>query len=69
MLLHGDVDQRVDVAQTRAMASALHSAGKEVEVVKDAQGIHGLPQEKERFNFYRRLAGFLLKNVPVDPAP
>jgi dipeptidyl aminopeptidase/acylaminoacyl peptidase len=68
LLLHGGADQVVDIAQTKLMASALRRAGKSVEVVKDAEVIHGLPREKERRNFYEKIAGFLLKNVPPDPA-
>jgi dipeptidyl aminopeptidase/acylaminoacyl peptidase len=51
------------------MARALRDAGKSVEVIKDAEGIHGLPDEEARRTFYSNLAAFLLKNVPPDPAP
>ncbi|MFI5356634.1 MAG: alpha/beta hydrolase family protein [Opitutales bacterium] len=69
LLLHGGEDLRVDIAQTKLMAAALQAAGKSVEVVKDAQGIHGLPLAEQRVTYYRKLAEFLTRNVPVDPAP
>ena len=69
MLMHGGTDQTVDIAQTNIMARALRDAGKSVEVIKDAEGIHGLPNEAARRTFYTNLATFLLKHVPPDPAP
>jgi len=67
--MHGGADSTVDIKQTNIMAKALRDAGKSVEVTKDAEGIHGLPNEAARRTFYRSLAAFLLKNVPPDPAP
>ena len=64
LLLHGGSDHTVDIAQTNLMARALRDAGKSVEVIKDAEGIHGLPNEEARRMFYRTLATFLLKHAP-----
>lgn len=69
LLLHGGSDRTVDINQTNIMSRALRDAGKSVEVVKDAEGIHGLPNEAARRNFYSTIAAFLLKHVPPDPAP
>ncbi|MDI1336552.1 MAG: alpha/beta fold hydrolase [Lacunisphaera sp.] len=69
LLLHGGADNTVDVVQSNAMARSLRDAGKSVEVIKDAVGIHGLPNEAARRTFYTNVAAFLLKNVPPDPAP
>lgn len=66
LLLHGDIDARVDMHQSRTMAKALRAAGKQVEVVKNVSGIHGLPREGQRRAYYSALAAFLLKNVPPD---
>lgn len=68
LLMHGSDDQRVAYTQTKIMASALASAGKDVQVVKDVEGIHGLPLSEARQEFYRRLASFLLAHVPPHPA-
>ncbi len=67
LLMHGGEDKTVDISQSKRMATALKDAGKSVEVIKDAQGIHGLPHAKERVTFYRKLAEFLLRTVPPDP--
>ena len=69
LLLHGGSDSTVDINQTNLMARALRDAGRSVEVIKDAEGIHGLPNEEARRTFYTNLAAFLLKNVPPDAAP
>ncbi len=67
LLLHGGADQVVDIAQTKLMANALQQAGKSVEVVRDAQVIHGLPNELERRTFYRKMGEFVLKYAPPGP--
>jgi dipeptidyl aminopeptidase/acylaminoacyl peptidase len=66
LLLHGAEDRIVDITQTNSMARALKKAGQSVEVVKDAEGIHGLPEEKSRRNLYTKVAGFLARHVPAD---
>lgn len=66
LLMHGGDDMTVDISQSKRMAAALQSARKPFEIVKDTQGIHGLPRAAERVTFYRRLAEFLLKHVPPD---
>lgn len=66
LLLHGAEDRTVDIAQSNRMAKALRQAGKSVEVVKDAEGIHGLPEEKSRRNLYTKVAAFLARHVPVN---
>jgi dipeptidyl aminopeptidase/acylaminoacyl peptidase len=69
LLLHGRKDRRVDIAQSELMASALRKAGKSVEIVKDAEGVHGLPDEKLRRNYYERITAFILKYAPPDQLP
>jgi len=36
-------------------------------VVRDAQVIHGLPNELERRTFYRKMGEFVLKYAPPGP--
>ena len=69
LLLHGGSDGTVDIKQTNLMSDALRSAGKSVEVIKDAEGIHGLPNAEARHTFYTNLAVFLLNNAPPGAAP
>jgi acetyl esterase/lipase len=66
LLLHGGTDFTVDIKQTSLMSAALRNAGKSVEVIKDAEGIHGLPNAEARRTFYTNLAAFLLKHVPPN---
>ena len=69
LLIHGRRDRRVDIAQSELMASALRKAGKSVEIVKDAEGVHGLPDETLRRNYYERVTAFLLQYAPPDVKP
>ena len=69
LLVHGHKDQRVDIAQSELMARALRNAGKSVEIVKDAEGIHGLPDEKLRRTYYEQVTAFILKHAPPDKLP
>ena len=69
LLVHGRKDQRVDIAQSELMARALRNAGKSVEIVKDAEGIHGLPDEKLRRTYYEQVTAFILKHAPPDKLP
>lgn len=66
LLMHGGDDKTVDIAQSKRMADALQAAGKEFEIIKYSQGVHGLPHAAERAVFYRRFAEFLLRHVPTD---
>ncbi len=59
LLGHGDQDSKVHVKHTQMMADALESAGKSVELVIYKDEIHGLRLEKNRIDFYNRLASFL----------
>jgi dipeptidyl aminopeptidase/acylaminoacyl peptidase len=69
LLLHGREDRRVAIAQSELMANALRKAGKSVEIVKDADGVHGLPDEKLRRTYYERVTRFILKYAPPDQLP
>ena len=69
LLIHGRRDRRVDIAQSERMADALRKAGKSVEIVKDAEGVHGLPDVALRRKYYETVTAFLLKYAPPDTAP
>ncbi len=66
LLFHGRGDTTVEISQTNAMADALRAAHKSVTVVKDAAGVHGLPGEQQRREFYGALAKFVLDYAPPD---
>jgi len=69
LLLHGRDDRRVEVGQSELMARALRKAGKAVELVRDAEGVHGLPDENLRRAYYERVTAFILKYAPPDVLP
>ena len=66
LLLHGNSDRRVNVNQSELMARALRKAGKSVELVRDAEGVHGLFDEKLRLMYYERVTAFILRYAPPD---
>ena len=69
MLIHGDADTRVPIAQSKNYDSALTKAGKthEYYVIKD-EG-HGFYKQKDSFAFYLgKLDAFLGKYNPGDLA-
>jgi len=69
LLLHGRADKRVSVDQSELMARALRKANKSVELVRDREGIHGLPDQKLRRAYYEKVTAFILKYAPPDPLP
>jgi dipeptidyl aminopeptidase/acylaminoacyl peptidase len=69
LLLHGREDKRVKVDQSELMARALRKAGKSVELIRDAEGVHGLPDEKLRRAYYERVTAFLFQYAPPDTIP
>lgn len=59
LLFHADHDLNVDIAQSRAMASALRSANKKVELI-EYQGLdHHIDDSKAREDLLTRSAAFL----------
>ncbi len=69
LLLHGRADKRVKVDQSEVMARALRKAGKNVELIRDTEGVHGLPDEKLRRAYYERVTAFLFQYAPPDTIP
>jgi len=67
LLAYGGVDQRVPLKQGNALRSALERYGKTYEwVVYDDEG-HGFNDDRNRFDFWRRVDAFLKKYL-TDPA-
>ena len=61
LLAYGGVDQRVPIKNGTAMRAALDRYGKTYEwVVYDEEG-HGFNDDKNKFDFYRRVEAFLKK--------
>ena len=63
LLIHGGSDLRVQSRQAKLMQRALKAAGKECEMIINNWGIHGLPKESKRIEFYVSVARFLQRHM------
>ncbi len=63
LLVHGGFDQRVPIKSANAMRAALDKYGKKYEWVAYPEEGHGLLDDKNRYDFYRRVEVFLKKNL------
>ena len=67
MLVHGGQDQRVPLAQAKAMRTALRAAGRPVEVwhVESMEG-HGFGQRENRREMYTEMLAFFDRHIGPD---
>lgn len=65
LLVHGDKDKRVPVAQSRWMAEELRKAGKPVDYVEQPLGDHHFTREADRLEFLKTMKAFLDKYNPA----
>jgi acetyl esterase/lipase len=63
LLGHGEDDQRVHVRESRMMADALKSAGKQYEYLEFAHEIHGFALQYNRIRWYTRVAAFFEEHL------
>ncbi|MBL4681545.1 MAG: S9 family peptidase [Pseudomonadales bacterium] len=63
LLIHGDVDTRVKVEQSREFAIALEAADKEVIYIEQKNGDHFLSQEHHRIQLLEAMDVFLGKHI------
>ena len=63
LIAHGTQDPRVHVDQAHEMADALEDAGVEVEVHLYEGEVHGFIDERNRIDFYTKLASFFERNL------
>ncbi|MGA7438657.1 MAG: prolyl oligopeptidase family serine peptidase [Luteibacter sp.] len=63
MLVHGEDDQRVPLAQFKAMTAALDAAHKPYESLTKAGEKHGFVKPEDIEEFYNKLAAFLDRNI------
>lgn len=59
LLVHGKSDKRVDPDQARDMEDALKRAGKQVDALYMNWGVHGLPEEQDRIEFFEEVLSFI----------
>lgn len=66
LLIHGDEDDIVPVAQSRAMNAALREAGKSVRYVELKDEGHHLREYESRVTLYKELDAFLAQHLPPN---
>jgi dipeptidyl aminopeptidase/acylaminoacyl peptidase len=69
LLFHGDVDQNVDIVQSRRMASRLKDAGKQAELVEFHGLDHHLEDDAAETTLLARADAFLRTSLHLPPAP
>ncbi|HEX4737474.1 MAG TPA: alpha/beta fold hydrolase [Allosphingosinicella sp.] len=65
LLVHGKMDQRVPVKQSRQMADRLKQAGKQVVYVEQPLGDHFFSREQDRVGFLKAMDAFLTEHNPA----
>ena len=66
LMAYGGEDRRVPIVHGERIRDALLRQGTPVEWVTYPDEGHGFLLEKNRFDFYQRVADFLAKHLPVD---
>ncbi|HVE49931.1 MAG TPA: S9 family peptidase [Casimicrobiaceae bacterium] len=66
LMAYGVEDRRVPLVHGERMRDALRANGTPVEWVTYSEEGHGFLLEKNRFDFYNRVADFLGKHLPAD---
>ncbi|MCP5384995.1 MAG: S9 family peptidase [Sphingomonadaceae bacterium] len=64
LLFHGDLDQNVDVNQSRVMEDRLKDAGKEVKYIEFKNVAHSLDEGKVRYEMLKEIDTFLISRLP-----
>lgn len=59
LVVHGDIDRRVMVEQSREFVAALQAAGKQVTYIEQANGNHHLSLQRHRTEFFEAMDQFL----------
>lgn len=65
LLMHGQDDRVVPIAQSRAMAQKLKNAGKDVTYIVQPEGDHHFSRQEDRLEFLKALEAFLAKHNPA----
>jgi dipeptidyl aminopeptidase/acylaminoacyl peptidase len=69
LLFHGDIDQNVDIGESRLMASRLKAAGKAVELVEYHHLARQLDDSTVRAEMLDKMDAFLRASLHLPPAP
>ncbi len=65
LLMHGKMDRRVPVKQSREMAEKLKAAGKNFRYIEQPKGDHFFSREEDRLQFLKELEAFLQLHNPA----
>lgn len=65
LIMHGKVDARVPVKQSREMVEKLKAAGKPYRYIEQPKGDHHFSQEADRVQFLKELEAFLKEYNPA----
>jgi dipeptidyl aminopeptidase/acylaminoacyl peptidase len=65
LMVHGKVDKRVPVKQSRLMADALKDAGKPFDYIEQPLADHHFSRQPDRLEFLKALKAFLDKHNPA----
>ncbi|WP_250890818.1 alpha/beta hydrolase family protein [Sphingobium nicotianae] len=65
LLMHGKMDRRVPVDQSRDMAEKLKAAGKPYRYVEQPLGDHFFSRQEDRLQFLQEMEAFLAANNPA----
>lgn len=65
LLVHGEKDSVVPVAQSRELAERLKKAGKDVTYIVQPEGDHHLSRGADRLEFLKAMEAFLAKHNPA----
>jgi dipeptidyl aminopeptidase/acylaminoacyl peptidase len=68
LIAHGTEDWRVHVRQANALAEALRSAGKPVELYLYDKEVHGFLDERNQIDFHEKLAAFFERHLATPSA-
>jgi len=63
LIVHGDVDRRVMIEQSREFVKALDKAGKPYTYIEQKNGNHHLSLESQWIEFFEAMDGFLSKQL------
>lgn len=66
LIVHGDVDRRVMIEQSREFVKVLEKAGKSYTYIEQQNGNHHLSLESHRIEFFEAMDGFLSEHLIHD---
>jgi len=69
LLIHGKLDQRVEVKQSRTIAKKMQRLGKNIRYIEQPKGDHHFTREEDRIQYLTEVDNFLKQHNPADAPP